>query len=46
MINTGVWKASFDNDGWTARTEDGGLSAQFEHTIGITADGAEVFTAN
>ncbi len=33
-----------DNDGWTARTTDGGWSAQWEHTIGITEDGAEIFT--
>jgi len=45
MINTGGWRAKFDADGWTARTADGSLSAQFEHTIGITADGAEIFTA-
>jgi methionyl aminopeptidase len=44
MINTGTWKAEFDADGWTARTQDGGLSAQFEHTIGITSNGSEIFT--
>ena len=34
-------------DKWTARrTNDGSLSAQFEHTIGITKDGNEIFTKN
>jgi methionyl aminopeptidase len=31
-------------DGWTVRTQDGGLSAQFEHTILMTQDGPEVLT--
>ena len=31
-------------DGWTAVTRDRELSAQFEHTVGVTADGCEVFT--
>jgi methionyl aminopeptidase len=33
-----------DSDGWTARTKDGGLSAQWEHQIGITEDGCIIFT--
>ena len=32
------------NDGWTAVTKDKSLSAQFEHTIGVTKDGVEIFT--
>ena len=32
------------NDGWTAVTKDKKLSAQFEHTVGITKDGYEIFT--
>ena len=32
------------NDGWTAVTKDKSLSAQFEHTIGVTEDGCEIFT--
>lgn len=44
MINTGAPECKIDNDGWTARTVDGGLSAQWEHTIGITEDGAIIFT--
>jgi methionyl aminopeptidase len=37
-------KMVLDADGWTARTADGGLSAQWEHTVGITEDGVEIFT--
>ena len=45
MINTGTWRARVDeNDGWTAYTVDGGLSAQFEHTILMTEGGPEVLT--
>ena len=44
MINTGSAECRIDDDGWTARTVDGGLSAQWEHTIGITEDGAIIFT--
>jgi methionyl aminopeptidase len=44
MVNTGTWKSKMDGNGWTARTKDGGLSCQFEHTIAITKDGARVLT--
>ena len=45
MINTGTERSRLDSvDGWTVRTLDGGLSAQFEHTIMMTEDGAEVLT--
>ena len=45
MINAGKARAKFDkNDGWTARTIDGKLSAQFEHTILVTPTFAEVLT--
>ncbi len=44
MINTGRPECKIDADGWTARTVDGGWSAQWEHTIGITEDGAIIFT--
>jgi methionyl aminopeptidase len=45
MINEGTWHSVVDkNDGWTARTVDGKLSAQFEHTIGVTQNGYEIFT--
>jgi methionyl aminopeptidase len=44
MINTGNYETKTLNDGWTAVTKDKSLSAQFEHTIGITKDGYEIFT--
>ncbi len=45
MINVGMFDAVIDEtDGWTARTRDGSLSAQFEHTVLITEDGVEVLT--
>ncbi|RYL88479.1 type I methionyl aminopeptidase [Sporolactobacillus sp. Y61] len=44
MLNTGGWQAKVDNNGWTARTVDGSLSAQYEHTIAITKDGPEILT--
>ena len=45
MINQGVWQMRILSDGWTAVTADGKLSAQFEHTVAVTADGVEVLTA-
>ncbi|MBK8174749.1 MAG: type I methionyl aminopeptidase [Rhodospirillales bacterium] len=44
MINAGRWEVKILSDGWTAVTKDRSLSAQFEHTLGVTADGYEVFT--
>jgi methionyl aminopeptidase len=44
MINTGHWKTKLMKDRWTARTVDGGLSAQFEHTILVTPSGPEILT--
>ena len=44
MINEGEYETKMLNDGWTAVTKDKKLSAQFEHTIGITEKGYEVFT--
>ena len=44
MINLGRPHVKVLSDGWTAVTRDRSLSAQFEHTVGVTADGAEVFT--
>lgn len=44
MINAGRWQVKVLSDGWTAVTRDRSLSAQFEHTIGVTADGCEIFT--
>lgn len=44
MVNAGKPDTLLLNDGWTAITRDRSLSAQFEHTIGVTATGYEVFT--
>jgi methionyl aminopeptidase len=45
MINLGGWEVTIDaGDGWTVRTKDGSLSAQFEHTILVTDGGAEILT--
>ena len=44
MINLGKPWVKLLNDGWTAVTRDKSLSAQFEHSIGITETGAEIFT--
>ena len=44
MINMGRPECKIDADGWTARTVDGGWSAQWEHTLGITEDGVIIFT--
>ena len=44
MINMGRPECRIDADGWTARTVDGGWSAQWEHTLGITEDGVIIFT--
>ncbi|MFD2369295.1 type I methionyl aminopeptidase [Brevibacillus sp. GCM10020057] len=45
MLNMGTYHVKIDEDGWTARTRDGKLSAQYEHTIAITADGPLILTA-
>ena len=45
MINAGDWKLYVEKEnGWTARTKDGSLSAQWEHTLGITDNGCIIFT--
>ena len=44
MINGGKPDSKILSDGWTAVTRDRSLSAQFEHTIGVTKDGFEIFT--
>ena len=44
MINIGKPAVKILDDGWTAVTRDRSLSAQFEHSIGITEDGCEIFT--
>ncbi|MDO3411609.1 type I methionyl aminopeptidase [Saccharibacillus sp. CPCC 101409] len=45
MITEGTYEMIIDPDGWTARTLDGRLAAQYEHTIAITADGPQILTA-
>ena len=44
MINAGRAEVKILSDGWTTVTRDRSISAQFEHTVGVTADGVEVFT--
>ena len=44
MINFGNYETKILKDGWTAVTKDKSLSAQFEHTIGVTKEGYEIFT--
>lgn len=45
MVNIGGFETKLNKeDGWTVTTRDRSLSAQFEHTIGVTADGYEIFT--
>ena len=44
MINAGRPDTKLKKDGWTVETRDGRLSAQWEHTIAVTADGCEVLT--
>jgi len=44
MINAGKYQIKILEDGWTAVTRDRSLSAQYEHTLGVTATGHEIFT--
>lgn len=44
MVNTGTWHSQMDDNGWTARTTDKGLSCQYEHTLAITKDGPRILT--
>jgi len=44
MLNQGTRKVSTADDGWTVVTNDGKLSAQFEHTVAVTRTGAEILT--
>ena len=44
MINEGIYNTKLLKDGWTAVTRDKSLSAQFEHTVGVTNNGFEIFT--
>lgn len=44
MVNLGHHETKLDSDGWTVRTADGSLSAQFEHTVAVTDNGPEILT--
>ncbi|MCL6636594.1 MAG: type I methionyl aminopeptidase [Alicyclobacillus sp.] len=44
MVNIGSYETRLDPDGWTARTVDGSLSAQYEHTLAVTDHGPEILT--
>ena len=44
MINLGTRHTKLKNDGWTVETQDGRLSAQWEHTVAVTETGVEIFT--
>ncbi len=44
MVNAGRAAVKVLNDGWTAVTKDGSLSAHFEHTVAVTAEGCEILT--
>jgi methionyl aminopeptidase len=44
MLNIGTYLETIELDGWTARTKDGSLSAQYEHTIAITSEGPVILT--
>ncbi|MBG9784813.1 type I methionyl aminopeptidase [Shouchella lehensis] len=44
MVNIGAYQSKLDSNGWTARTVDGSLSAQYEHTLVITANGPLILT--
>jgi len=44
MVNAGGWEVNILDDGWTAVTRDGSLSAHFEHTIAVTKNGCVILT--
>ena len=44
MVNAGSYDVKVMPDGWTVLTKDGSLSAHFEHTVAITADGPKIMT--
>jgi methionyl aminopeptidase len=45
MVNVGKWQIAVGTDGWSIITEDGSLSAHFEHTVAVTREGYEILTA-
>lgn len=44
MITLGTWESKVERDGWTARTTDGSVCVQYEHTVAITENGPEIMT--
>jgi methionyl aminopeptidase len=46
MITEAGWRVRIDDDGWTARTEDGKLAAHFEYSVAVTADGHRILGLN
>lgn len=44
MVNAGTWRVTTMPDGWTMKSQDGSLSAHFEHTVAITRNGPEILT--
>jgi methionyl aminopeptidase len=44
MVNEGTAEVYVRDDGWTAATRDGRLSAHFEHSVAVTADGPYILT--
>jgi methionyl aminopeptidase len=46
MINAGKYQVRMLSDGWTIVTDDGSLSAHFEHTVAITSNGPEILTSS
>ncbi len=44
MLNLGASGVKILSDGWTAVTKDKSLSAQYEHSVGVTEDGVRIFT--
>ena len=44
MVNMGTWECEIEDNGWTAVTKDGRVSAHFEHTVAVTGKGPEILT--
>ena len=44
ILNMGTHKCKLESDGWTVRTEDGKMSAQFEHMVAVTKNGPEILS--
>ncbi|MBO0439901.1 type I methionyl aminopeptidase [Candidatus Enterococcus ikei] len=45
MVNVGSWQMEMESDGWTAKTRDGSLSCQYEHSLAITKEGPVILTS-